>query len=266
MKTGISTASLFLRQETEDAVSTIKELGADCAEVFLQTFYEYRPEFSKALAGNLNGLEINSVHVNTFHIDSALFSRSRRNRGDGFYWLDQVMRSAQLLGCKAYSFHGKAEYGFHSGADKTADIDNVAERLREAVEFCASYGVKLCLENVAWCIYNRPKIFTELKRRIPDLCGVLDIKQARRSGFSYKEYIEDMKGSISHVHLSDVDKDGKMCLPGKGITDFTEVFKRLQGTGFDGNVIIEVYNENYSDISELKQCLDYLNEIIYKLS
>lgn len=257
MKTGISTASLYLRKETEDAVSLIKELGADCVEIFYQTFYEYRPEFSKALSDKSNGIEVSSVHNNTFHIDNALFSRSRRTRGDGFYWLDQVMRSARLLGCKSYSFHGKA--------DKTAGIERVEEYLRAAVEFCARYGVKLCLENVAWCIYNKPGIFTQLKQRIPELCGVFDIKQARRSNYPYKEYIEDMKESISHVHLSDVDKDGKMCLPGKGTTNFTEVLKRLKGAGFDGNVIIEVYNEDYSDISEFKTSLDYLNEIIYKI-
>ena len=255
MKTGISTASLYLRKETEDAVSTIKELGADCVEIFYQTFYEYRPEFSKAMLDMVNGMEVNSVHVNTFHIENALFSRSRRLRGDGYYWLDQVMRSAQLLGCKAYSFHGK-------GSD---DIESVAEYLRPAVEFCARYGVKLCLENVAWCIYNKPGIFSQLKQRIPELAGVFDIKQARRSGSPYKEYIDEMKGCISHVHLSDVDKDGKMCLPGKGTTNFTEVLKRLKGAGFDGNILIEVYNEDYSDISELKTSLDYLNEIIYKI-
>lgn len=257
MKTGISTASLYLRKETEDAVSTIKELGATCAEVFYQTFYEYRPEFSKALVRELGGLTVNSVHVNTFHIENGLFSRSRRIRGDCYYWLDQVMRSAQLLGCKAYSFHGKA--------DKTADIGRVEECLREAVGFCARYGVKLCLENVAWCIYNKPGIFTRLKERIPELCGVFDIKQARRSGYPYKDYIEEMKGCISHVHLSDADLNGKMCLPGMGTTDFTEVLKRLKGTGFDGNIIIEAYNEDYSDISELKNSLDYLNEVIYKI-
>ena len=257
MKTGISTASLFLRRETEDALTLIKSLGADCAELFYQTFYEYRPEFSATLEG---GIEVSSVHVNTFHIENALFSRSRRIRGDGFYWLDQVMRSAQLLGCRAYSFHGKPSGG------RQTDIDGVAEYIRAASEFCARYGVRLCLENVAWCIYNKPGIFSRLKECIPGLCGVFDIKQARRSGFPYKEYIEDMKGSISHVHLSDADGEGNTCLPGKGNTDFAEVLKRLQDAGFDGNVIIEVYNENYCDISELQTSLDYLNEIIYKIN
>ena len=255
MKTGISTASLFLRQETEQAFSTIKELGASCVEIFFETYYEYRPEFSEKL--DSNGIEVGSVHVNTHHIEHSLFNPSRRVRGDAYYWLDQVMRSAQILGCKAYSFHGRV--------GTKENVDEIADYLREAVEFCARYGVNLCLENVAWSIYNKPKIFSYLKERIPSLLGVFDIKQARRSGHPYKEYIEDMKGAISHVHLSDVDRDGKMCLPGKGTYNFKEILSRLKDAGFDGNVIIEAYKDDYSDISELKTSLEYLNEIIYKL-
>ena len=255
MKTGISTASLFLRQETEQAFATIKEMGADCVEIFYETYFEYRPEFSEKL--DASGIEVNSVHVNTHQIEHSLFNPLRRVRGDALYWLDQVMRSAQILGCKKYTFHGMA------GSPK--NIDGVVDNLRTAVEFCARYGVNLCLENVAWSIYHKPKIFSYLKERIPQLCGVFDIKQAHRSGYPYKEYIEDMKGSISHVHLSDMDGDGAMCLPGKGVLDFKEMLTRLRDAGFDGNVIIEVYNENFSDVSELKTSLEYLNEIIYKI-
>ena len=255
MKTGISTASLFLRQETEQAFATVKELGADCVEIFYNTFYEYRPEFSEKL--DANGIEVGSVHVSAYHIEHSLFNPSRRVRGDAYYWLDQVMRSAQVLGCKAYSFHGRV------GTKES--VDDIADYLRGAVEFCARYGVNLCLENVAWSIYHKPKIFSQLKERIPQLSGVFDIKQARRSGYNYKEYIEDMKGSISHVHLSDVDKDGRMCLPGKGTYNFKEILSRLKDAGFDGNILIEAYKDDYGEISELKESLEYLNEIIYKL-
>ena len=221
----------------------------------METHYEYRPEFSEKL--DTKNIEVNSVHVNTHHIEHSLFNPSRRVRGDAYYWLDQVMRSAQILGCKAYSFHGKV--------GKIEDTEGIVDNLRMAVEFCAGYGVNLCLENVAWSIYNKPKIFSYLKERIPQLLGVFDIKQARRSGYNYKDYIEDMKGAISHVHLSDVDRDGKMCLPGRGTYNFKEILTRLKDSGFDGNVIIEAYKDDYSDISELKNSLEYLNEIIDKL-
>ena len=255
MKIGISTASLFLRQDIEQAIVTIKELGADCTEVFFNTFYEYRPEFSEKL--DVKGIEVNSVHVNTHQVEHSLFNPYRRVRGDALYWTDQVMRSAQILGCKKYTFHGKV--------GKAENTDGIVDHLRETGEFCARYGVNLCLENVSWSIYHKPKIFTYLKERIPSLLGVLDIKQAHRSGYPYKDYIEDMKGSISHVHVADMDEDGKLCLPGKGKVNFKDLFTRLKDAGFDGNVLIEVYKDDYGEIPELKTSLEYLREVADKI-
>ena len=49
MKVGISTATFFTRVLTEDSFSVIRRLGADCAEVFLTTWYEYEPSFADLL-------------------------------------------------------------------------------------------------------------------------------------------------------------------------------------------------------------------------
>lgn len=251
---------MFMREECEDAVGVIKNLGADCAEVFLGTFYEYRPEFAAAYAPRAEGLEIYSVHSLPFNFEPQLFSDSRRVRGDGFYWLDQLMRSAQIFGAKKYTFHG-----YISGAAGKPDYGKAAGFLNAAAGFTARYGVDLCLENVCWCMYDRPGVFKELKSRCPGLCGVLDIKQARRSGYPANMYIEDMRGSISHAHLSDVDENGKMRLPGKGVYDFVGLFKRLKDAGFAGPCIIEAYGGDYGGYSELKQSVEYLKEIAYKI-
>ena len=260
MKAGISTASLFPEKHTEEAARIIKSLGAETAEVFFSTFYEYRPEFSKALAPQLSGLEINSVHCMPLNFEPNLFNVTRRVRGDGFYWLDQVARSAQLLGCHNYTFHGFARVG--KGRD---DMRFIGERIAEAYSFLQRYGVNLCLENTAHYAFNRPDFFAEVKNYCPNMYGVFDIKQARRSGYPYQMYIEAMKGAIAYVHISDMDEDGKTCLPGKGIYNFTEIFKRLKGAGFDGNVLIENYRSDYANCEELKDSLDYLKEIIDKI-
>ena len=261
MKIGISTAGLFPEKHTEEAAGIIKSLGADLTEVFYSTFYEYRPEFSKALAPVLSGVEVNSVHVMPLHFEGNLFDTTRRVRGDGFYWLDQAARSAQLLGCKNYTFHGFARV---SGGDN----DNMAfigERIAEAHAFLKEYGINLCIENTARYAYNRPSFFRQIKNYCPELYGVFDLKQARRSGYPYSMYLKDMEGAIAYVHISDADINGQTCLAGKGIYDFTEIFKRLKGAGFDGNVIIEPYRTDYGGIEELKESLEYLKEINYKL-
>lgn len=261
MKIGISTASLFPRYDTEGALKVIKSLGVEVAEVFLSTFYEYRPEFAKALAAEINGLQVNSVHANSLNFEPNLFNPTRRVKGDGFYWLDQIARSAQLLDCKNYTFHG-----LQRPAGDSTDIESLCGCLGEAVGFMAGYGINLCLENVSRCLYDRPGLFSKFKERIPALSGVLDLKQARRSHYPLAAYINDMAGAISYVHLSDVDENGKTCLPGRGIYDFADIIKRLKGVGFDGNLIIEVYSGDYGEASELQQSCEYLREIIYALN
>ncbi len=260
MKIGISTASLFPEKHTEEAAGIIKSLGAEVAEVFFSTFYEYRPEFSKALAPKIAGLEINSVHTLPLNFEGNLFNGTRRVRGDGYYWLDQVARSAQLLGCHNYTFHG-----FVRAGDGRDDMRFIGERIAEAHAFLQRYGVNLCIENTSYYAFNRPNFFREVKNFCPNLYGVFDIKQARRSGYPYQMYIEEMAGAIAYVHITDMDENGKTCLPGKGIYNFAEIFKRLKGAGFDGNILIENYRGDYGETQELKNSVDYLNEIIYKI-
>lgn len=260
MKTGISTACLFTRCETEQAFEQLNNLGVKNAEIFLQTFYEYRPEFAKKYHTELGGVNVNSVHVMPNNFEHQLFAKTRRSRGDGFYWLDQLMRSCQLFGTGYYTMHGQERRG--TAPD---DFDYLAQRFNEIIGFCSRYGVTPCLENVAFNLYNRPGVFSELKRRADGLLGVFDVKQARRSGYPYQMYIKEMGQSIAYAHLSDVDENGRICLPGKGIYDLEEILKRLQGEGFDGACIIEVYSNNYGEISELKTAIDYLDEIIYKI-
>lgn len=261
MKAGISTATLFPEKHSEEAAQLIKSLGAEVAEIFLSTFYEYRPEFAKALAPKISGLEVNSLHTMPLNFESNLFNPTRRVRGDGFYWLDQIARSAQLLGCKNYTFHGLAR----TAVGCRDDLDFFGERVVEAHGFLQGYGVNLCIENTATYLYNRPEVFTALRRYCPDLYGVFDLKQARRSGYPYQMYIKAMEGAIAYVHISDLTEDGKMALPGKGKCDLFEVLTRLKDAGFDGNILIETYREDFGDVSEIKESLDFLNELCYKL-
>ncbi len=246
MKVGISTACFYPEQETETALKSIKSLGADCAEVFLRTFYEYRPEFAKAVAPDICGVNVHSARVSWENFEGQLFSASRRIRGDGFYWLDQIMRSAQLLGVHNYTFRG-----FSRNTQACDDFDALSGYIWGVTEFCARYGVGLCLENAHCALYNRPSVFAKLKRRCPQLSAVLNLAQARMSGYPYTMYLKDMAGAISQVNLTVED-----------LTDNAELFKRLKDTGFDGAVIIEA--GRHCGTEEIKRALDLAEELIYK--
>ena len=69
---------------------------------------------------------------------------------------------------------------------------------------------------------------------------------------------------LAEKGLIDVDENGKMCLPGKGVTDFYDLFKRLNGVGFDGAFIIEAYKDDFKNEKELFESVDFLKEVAVK--
>lgn len=255
MKTGISTASFFLRLNNEDSLPLLNEWGVEQTEVFLTSFSEYDPSFAQQLQTVKGSVNVHSVHVINTQFEPQLYAEHPRVRSDAYYWLDRVMRSAQILGATHYTFHGIARLK----RTFRENLPRVAEKTAEIFSFCKKYGVRLCYENVEWAFYNRPDIFRELKAACPDLGGVLDIKQARISEYPYERYLHDMAGSLTHVHVSDWNGE-KMCLPGEGSFDFDTLFKRLSDVGFHGVVLIENYGDDYKDFGQVKNAYEFLKE------
>ena len=262
MYSGVSTASLFLRELNEDALAVLDGLGVRGTEVFLTTLSEYTEEFARLLNERKGRLRINSVHLLNTQFEPQLFGAHPRAKADAFRILDGAMRSAHIFGAERYTFHGITRLKKNS---VPSDAGKLGARLCEISAACAAHSVRLCLENVHWAMYNEPGLFRPLKAHCHDLLGVLDVKQARLSGYPYPMYIKDMEGAISHVHLSDVTDTGRICLPGRGVFDFEECFRRLKDAGFDGAALIEVYAGDYGEYSELKRACDYLDEVIDKV-
>ena len=255
MQTGISTASLFGRFNTEDALSFLSENGVKCAEVFLESFCEYNKEFGEFLSSKKGDTAIHSIHTLTTQFESTLYSQNVRAQKDSFALLENTMQAAQALNAKYYTFHGLARV---KRTPYVIDFARCGEITQRIIDVCNKYGMTLAYENVHWAYYNYIGFFSELKKRTGGLKGTLDIKQARQSGIDFHEFIEEMGADIATVHLSDINISGKMCLPGRGITDFNEIFKRLRDKGFDGALILEVYKNDFSDIRELFDSLGFI--------
>ena len=259
MKIGVSTASLFGRLPNEDAIAYFNNVGVSAAEVFLTSFCAHDEDFGALVNERRGQVRVHSVHVLNTQFEPQLFSTYERTKRDAYFWLEKAMRAARKFGATHYTFHGTARYKKRARSGKYDDFNAIANSIAEISEFCAGLGVTLCLENVEWSTCNRPDALKELSARLPSLCTVLDIKQARISGYPYEEYLAHMH-NLTHVHVSDVDERGKICLPGKGNFDFPLLFKRLKDKGFDGPVFIEAYKNDYDDLLELKAAVDYLRE------
>lgn len=262
MKIGISTASLFVRFPTEDALKFLSDNGVETAEVFLESYCEYDKEFGKLLRSKKGDLDVHSIHTLTTQFEPQLYSINNRARADSFKLLEKTMECAKELGAKYYTFHGVARL---KKTPFVIDYDRVGKITGEIIDVAKKYGVSLAYENVHWCYYNYVGFFNEIRKRTKGLKATLDIKQARLSGIDYKDLINEMAGDIATVHLSDVLESGKMVLPGKGITDFRELFSRLNDKGFNGAMLLEVYQNDFDKNEELWESLDYLKNLASKI-
>lgn len=264
MQTGVSTASLFLRKNNEEALPLLNALGVKTAEVFLTTYSEYGEAFARELKAVRGNISVNSVHILNTQFEPQLFNAHPRARADAFAWLDKVMDSANILGAPYYTFHGTARMKRAARSGKNDDFSRMIDGFWEICKACEKRGVTLALENVEWSTYNRPGVFARLASEVLPLKGVLDIKQARISEYPYQVYLEEMGERLAYVHVSDVDERGRIRLPGKGVFDFDTLIKRLKDAGFDGALLIEVYTNDYGEERELKTACEYLDELLYK--
>ena len=262
MLTGISTASLFGRFHTEDGLEFLSKNGVQTAEVFLESYSEYTKKFGKKLNKVKGQTSIHSIHTLTTQFEPQLYSLNDRAMADSFCLLEDTLKCAKEMGAKYYTFHGVARL---KRTPITINFERVAKYTQKIIDLCGKYGVSLAYENVHWAYYNYVGFFNELRSRTYGLKGTLDIKQARQSNVDYRDLITEMGKDIVTVHLSDINEQGKMCLPGKGTTDFNELFSRLKDVGFVGALLLEVYQNDFTDVKELFNSLDYINDIADKV-
>ena len=172
------------------------------------------------------------------------------------------MSSAKEFGAKYYTFHGGARF---KKTPIKLDFERLGKITQRIIDVAKKYDITLAYENVHWGYYNYIGFFEELRKRTNGLKATLDIKQARQSGIHYAEFIKEMNRDIVTVHLSDLDANGKMCLPKNGTTDFHDLFTRLKDVGFDGALLIESYQSDFVTFKELFDSLDYINNLAQKI-
>lgn len=235
-------------------------MGAESVEVFMATFREYMPPFDEVFARTVrqSGAHVHSIHTLNQHFEPELFNAGDRTREDAERLLNYTLANGRAMGARYYTFHGipKLKKQFYR-----VDWPLFGPRVAAINDMCRPYGITLAYENVHWTLYDAPGFFATLRTYAPQVAATLDIKQAMQAGQDYRLFLQDMGTNVATVHASDYDADGHLCLPGRGIFDFRELFSRLVDIGFTGAVLIEVYHANYSEVAELKDSLQYLKSV-----
>lgn len=257
MQIGISSSCLYPMQ-TEEALRTVGELGAKTAEIFFNSYSELKKPLLNELKNikEYYGINVRSIHPFTSAYEPVLFFGGYERRlYDGIDFYKNYFEAANELGAEMVVLHGGRIYLPTTPEEYIQSYLSLHEAaLRE--------GIHIAHENV----HNHHCGNPDFMKAVSDLVGnefrmVLDIKQCRRCNVSESEYINLLGNKIYQVHISDC-LNGSDCLaPGAGEYDFKELFKALKDVGYDKSVIIELYRNNFGEVSELKTAKEYLENI-----
>ena len=262
MQIGISTASFFTKERTENTFQIIDDMGINICEVFLTTFREYKKDFIKELIKRKGNIKVYSVHSLNVQYEHELFNPVDRTREDCEYFFKEVGSAAGMLGADFYTFHGLA---LMKRTPYTINYKMVGERINELNKMLyeVGNGCRLAYENVHWTLFNFPDYYNNLKK-YTNVNTCLDIKQAMQSKYSVYDYIDAMGEKLVNVHLCDFDDNGNLFVPGKGTFDFTKLFKVLLDNGYNGPLIMELYAGNYKSYDEILEGYEYLCNCLEK--
>ncbi len=261
MRCGISTSCYF----PEDTLVSLKHVtgaAAPVTEVFLNTFSETEPDYVGKLDAlrRESGIEVCSLHPFSSMLDGFFFASPYAARmRDGIALYRRYYEVCNLFGADKLVFHG--DYAQNVGH---LSLEEYAANFRALAEVGRGYGVALLHENMFYCRLKTPEDVRHLRPLMGEIAAfVLDTKQVRRAGqASPREMVNAMAGAIRHVHISDYTDEKDCVLPGRGKFDFKAFIAQLRETGYDGDLVIEVYSDSFSHPREVAEAMEYVQSLI----
>ena len=257
-KIGVS-SSCFYPLETEESFIKIAAFDVSCAEVFFNSPSELSAEFIRSLNRRRSdaGIQIAAVHpFMSFAESFFLFSSYERRFLDMLPFYERFFEITKELGADIFIFHGAKPTG-------SVDDEIYFERFAKLTEIGRRYEVQVCQENVVHYKSESPDFLKKMAEAIGDDFGmVLDVKQARRAGYSYHDFLKTMSRYIRHVHVSDYTEYKDCVTPGDGVFDFGTFFAEMTEAGYDGAYIIELYKDSYKEEKDVGQAYKNLKKIL----
>ena len=197
MNIGVSTACLYPLL-TEKALETVAAAGVSHTEIFFNALQETERDFVNILDGIRKeyGINVTSVHPTMSVADSyVLYSNYERRYNEGIDLYKRYGEIAAQLGAKYVIMHGgKPSCGM--------DAKRYSERFFNISEAVAESGATLLQENVALFLPGDLDFLKQMAAELGEKVGFcLDVKQARRGGYSPFDVLEAVGGNVKHLHI-----------------------------------------------------------------
>ncbi len=233
------------------------KLGAECVEIFINSPRELDKGYIDQLKEiqNAYGMRVKSFHTYASFTESYYyFSSYERRYTDSLEDYKRYFYGMRTLGAELLVMHGAKIPG-------SIPDELVFERFHELYRLGQQEGISLCQENVVHYRSESPAYLSRMKAALgDDFKMVLDIKQARRTGLDPYVFVEKFADSIAHVHISDFTdtRDCVVPLCEGAQFDFRRFFAVMREKGYQGDYIIELYENGYESPAQIAAARDSL--------
>lgn len=163
--------------------------------------------------------------------------------------LDELRRSvdaAQIVGADrlTLTFAGWPDY-----FSEKVGYEFTAQMMGILIKHGNERGVEICLENSPRN-QHQLKYFRQIFHRLPNLKLTYDIGNGNvgtAAQHTSRDYLFDLSGHLTHVHLSDNDGREPTYLPPgsptSGGIDLARDLRTLQSFGYDGRITLELFGD-----------------------
>ena len=256
---GAST-SCFYPLETEKALGKVIDIGFKNAEIFFNSSSELEELFVKKMREQADdgGVNILSIHpFSSFIENTCIFGEYERRYEDFIDLYKKHFHAAALLGADIAVIHGALAV-----QKRNIPEEHYFERFAKLMEIGRAEGVRVCQENVVRFRSQSTDFCKRMKNVLgDDLKFVFDVKQSIRSGYDPFDFLNEIKDDVVHIHISDNNATEDCLPPGKGSFDFNKLFATMDGAGYDGGYVIEIYSKGLEVEKELIMSKRYFENL-----
>ena len=272
MKFGYST-NAFVGGSLFDAVDQIASLGFGGVEIMGDRPHLYPPDWDQGMLAEMRAhigrLGLTITNINSFTLfavgDTYLPSwiePSAERREIRIRHTADCLLLAAYLGCANISI---PPGGPLQGMSRQEAFRLFYAGLEKVIPLAEAVRVKILVEPEPDLLMENSAQFREFMKNIrsPWVGLNFDIGHFFCAGEDPSESFQELLPWIGHVHIEDIAEDRRHyhLIPGLGAIDFSRVLKTIHGSGYQGNISLELYTYADQPMEAGRQSLVHLRPI-----
>lgn len=241
----VGTSLSILGEPSPEKLAEVRAAGIRHVEVTFHSFTRGVPEPEyEARARELRerieraGLRVWSCHLPYGRsCDISVCDTARRERNVAY--IERMIRLAALFRPERLILHPASRPVPEQ--ERAERERNSAEAIRRLSAAALKIGAVLCVENMPHSIGRTSEELLRLIGPCPEAMVCFDSNHLLLE--SHADFFDALGDRIASVHVSDYDgRDERHWLPGTGVVDWPDFYRRLHRTGYRGVFMFEVRN------------------------